>query len=52
MVGGGGGGGGGVERATSCSLQITASILSVYFFIKAHVVGTHLNCFSLLMQLK
>ena len=26
------------------SLQITSSVLLVYFFIKAYVVGTHLNC--------
>ena len=26
------------------NLQITASVLFVYFFIKAYVVGTHLNC--------
>ena len=26
------------------SLQIIASVLFVYFFIKAYVVGTHLNC--------
>ena len=26
------------------SLQITARVLFVYFFIKAYVVGTHLNC--------
>ena len=26
------------------SLQITASVLFVYFFMKAYVVGTHLNC--------
>ena len=30
--------------AQSGSLQITASVLFVYFFIKAYVVGTHLNC--------
>ena len=27
-----------------CSLQITASVIFVSFFIKAYVVGTHLNC--------
>ena len=27
-----------------CSLQITASVLFVCFFIKAYVVGSHLNC--------
>ena len=26
------------------SLQITASVLFLYFFIKAYVVDTHLNC--------
>ena len=26
------------------SLQITANVLFLYFFIKAYVVGTHLNC--------
>ena len=30
------------------SLQIIASVLFVYFFIKAYVVGTHLNCIDLL----
>ena len=30
-------------------LQITASVLFVYFFIKAYIVGTHLNCIDLLM---
>ena len=34
------------------SLQVTASVLFVYFFIKAYFVGTHLNCINLLMQLK
>ena len=34
-----------------CSLQVTASVLFVYF-IKAHVVGTHLNCTDLSMQFK
>ena len=33
------------------SLQITAIVLSVYFFIKAYVVGTHLSCIDLSMQL-
>ena len=32
------------------SLQITASVLYVYFFIKAYVVGTHLNCIDKSMQ--
>ena len=32
------------------SLQITASVLFVHFFIKADVVGTHLNCINLSMQ--
>ena len=31
------------------SLQITASVLFVYFFVKAYVVGTHLNCIDLSM---
>ena len=35
-----------------CSLQITTSVLFVYFFIKAYVVGTHLNCIELSMQFK
>ena len=34
------------------SLQITASVLLVYFLIKAYVVGTHLNCIALSMQFK
>ena len=34
------------------SLQITASALFLYFFIKAYVVGTHLNCINKLMQFK
>ena len=34
------------------SLQITASVLFVYFFVKAYVVGTHLNCIHLSMQFK
>ena len=34
------------------SLQITASVLFLYFFIKAYVVGTHLNCIDLSMQFK
>ena len=34
------------------SLQITASLLFVYFFIKAYVMGTHLNCIDLSMQFK
>ena len=34
------------------SLQITASVLFVYFFEKAYVVGTHLNCIDLSMQFK
>ena len=34
------------------SLQITASVIFVYFFIKAYVVGTHLNCINLPMQFK
>ena len=34
------------------SLKITASVLFLYFFIKAYVVGTHLNCIDLSMQFK
>ena len=36
------------------SLQITTSVLFVYFFtrIKAYAVGTHLNCIDLSMQFK
>ena len=34
------------------SLQITASVLFIYFFIKAYVVGSHLNCIDLSMQFK
>ena len=34
------------------SLQITASVLFVFFFIKAYVVGTHLNCIDKSMQFK
>ena len=34
------------------SLQITASVLFLYFFIKAYVVGNHLNCIDLSMQFK
>ena len=34
------------------SLQITASVLFLYFFIKAYVVVTHLNCIDLSMQFK
>ena len=34
------------------SLQITASVLFVYFFIKAYVVGIHLNSIDLSMQFK
>ena len=34
------------------SLQITANVLFLYFFIKACVVGTHLNCIDLSMQFK
>ena len=34
------------------SPQITASVLFLYFFIKAYVVGTHLNCIDLSMQFK
>ena len=34
------------------SLQITASVIFLYFFLKAYVVGTHLNFFDLSMQFK
>ena len=34
------------------SLQITASVIFLYFFLKAYVVGTHLNCVDLSMQFK
>ena len=34
------------------SLQITASVFSRYLFIKANVVGTHMNCIDLSMQFK
>ena len=34
------------------SLQIIASVLYVYFFIKAYVVDTHLNCVDKSMQFK
>ena len=34
------------------SLKITGSVFFVYFFIKAYVVGTHLNCINLSMQFK
>ena len=34
------------------SLQITASVLFLYFFIEAYVVVTHLNCIDLSMQFK
>ena len=34
------------------SLQITASVHFIYFFIKAYVVGSHLNCIDLSMQFK
>ena len=34
------------------NLQITASVLFLYFFIKEYVVGTHLNCIDLSMQFK
>ena len=34
------------------SLQIIASVIFVYFFIKAYVVGTHLNCIDKSMQFK
>ena len=34
------------------SLQITARVVFVLFFIKAYVVGTHLNCIDLSVQFK
>ena len=34
------------------SLQITASVIFLYIFLKAYVVGTHLNCIDLSMQFK
>ena len=34
------------------SLQITASVHFIYFFIKAYVVGSHLNCINKSMQFK
>ena len=34
------------------SLQNTVSVVFVYFFIKAYVVGTHLNCIDMSMQFK
>ena len=34
------------------SLQITASALFVYFFLKTYVMGAHLNCIDLSMQFK
>ena len=34
------------------SLQIIASVLFLYFFMKAYVVSTHLNCIDLSMQFK
>ena len=36
----------------SRSIQITARVLFVYYFIKAYAVGTHLNCIDLSMQFK
>ena len=34
------------------SLQMAVSTSFVYFFIKAYIVGTHLNCIDLSMQFK
>ena len=34
------------------NVQITASVLFVYFFIKAYVPGTLLNCIQFSMQFK
>ena len=39
-----------VEQVSS--LQITAGVCFAYFFIKAYVVGTYLNCIDLSMQFK
>ena len=39
-------------QSSNSVIQITASVLFVYFFIKAYVVGTHLNCIDLSMQFK
>ena len=33
------------------SLQITASVIFLYFFLKAYVVGTHLNCIVDVIQM-
>ena len=33
-----------------CSLLITTRVPYVYLFLKAYVVGTHLNCIHLSMQ--
>ena len=35
-----------------CSLQNTASVLFVYFFIKAYVVDTHLNCIAFINKIR
>ena len=40
------------QTSNSFSLKITASVLFVYFFIKAYVVGNHLNCINLLMAIQ
>ena len=34
------------------SFQITVSVLFIYFFTKAYIVGSHLNCIDLSMQFK
>ena len=39
-------------QSSNFSFQIKASVLFVYFFINAYVVGTQLNCIDLSMQFK
>ena len=39
-------------QSSNSGLQITACVVFIYFFIKAYVVGTHLNCIDLSMQFK
>ena len=34
------------QSSNSKGLQITASVLFVYFFIKAYILGIHLNCIN------
>ena len=40
------------QSSNSVLFQITASVFSLYLFIKAYVVGTHLDCIDLSMQFK